>query len=54
MIDPRHPGLGFERLAGWASMYSIRVTKSYRILLKQEANGVFAAVDLGGHEAYRR
>jgi plasmid maintenance system killer protein len=54
MIEPGQPGLHFERLAGWDSMYSIRVTRGYRILLMREADGVFAAVDIGSHEVYRR
>ena len=54
MIDPGRPGLRFERLAGWEAMYSIRVTRGYRVLLMQEPDGVFAAVDIGSHEVYRR
>jgi hypothetical protein len=37
--------------------YSIRVTRSYRILLKRETDeaGEFsAAVDIGTHQIYRR
>jgi mRNA-degrading endonuclease RelE of RelBE toxin-antitoxin system len=54
IVDPGRPGLRFERLAGWDSMFSIRVTRGYRILLMQEADGVFAVVDIGSHEVYRR
>jgi hypothetical protein len=44
----------FERLAGWDAMFSIRVTRGYRILLMRETDGVFAVVDIGSHEVYRR
>jgi hypothetical protein len=30
------------------------MTRGYRILLMREADGVFAVVDIGSHEVYRR
>ena len=57
MEAPDRPGLNFERLPGWDNTYSIRVTRSYRILLKREADEAgefFAAVDIGTHQIYRR
>jgi mRNA-degrading endonuclease RelE of RelBE toxin-antitoxin system len=57
MEAPDRPGLNFERLPGWDNAYSIRVTRSYRILLKREADEageLFAAVDIGTHRIYRR
>ncbi len=57
METPDRPGLNFERLPGWDSTYSIRINRSYRILLKREADAAgefFAAVDIGTHEIYRR
>ncbi len=57
METPDRPGLNFERLPGWDDTYSIRVTRSYRILLKREADEageLFAAVDIGTHQIYRR
>jgi hypothetical protein len=56
MEAPDRPGLNFERLPGWDDTYSIRVTRSY-ILLKREtdaAGELFAAVDIGTHQIYRR
>jgi plasmid maintenance system killer protein len=55
--DPKQPGLNFERLSGWADTYSIRVNRQYRILLVRqtdEAGEIFAAVDIGTHQIYRR
>jgi plasmid maintenance system killer protein len=57
MEAPDRPGLNFERLPGWDDTYSIRVTRSYRILLKREideAGEFFLAVDIGTHQIYRR
>ncbi len=45
MEAPGRPGLNFERLPDWDNTYSIRVTRSYRILLKREAGEFFTAVD---------
>lgn len=55
--NPRHPGLNLERLMGWEDTYSIRVNRQYRILLvreSDEAGELFAAVDIGTHQIYRR
>jgi plasmid maintenance system killer protein len=55
--NPNHPGLNFERLSGWDDTYSIRVNRQYRILLVREtdeAGEIFAAVDIGTHQIYRR
>jgi plasmid maintenance system killer protein len=55
--NPNHPGLNFERLSGWEDTYSIRVNRQYRILLVRqtdEVGEIFAAVDIGTHQIYRR
>jgi len=55
--NPQHPGLNFERLAGFEDTYSIRANRQYRILLAREtddAGEIFAAVDIGTHQVYRR
>lgn len=55
--NPRHPGLNFERLQNWTDHYSIRASRAYRILLRREVDEdgeVFAAVDIGTHQVYRR
>lgn len=42
---------------GWEDTYSIRVNRQYRILLvreSDEAGELFAAVDIGTHQIYRR
>lgn len=57
MEGPDRPGLNFERLAGWDDTYSMRVTRSCRILLKRETDAAgefFTAVDIGIHQTYRR
>lgn len=57
MDNPNHPGLNFERLSGWEDTYSIRVNRQYRILLVREtdvAGEIFAVVDIGTHQIYRR
>ena len=55
--NPRSRGLNLERLSGWEDTYSIRVNRQYRILLVREvdaAGELFAVVDIGTHQIYRR
>jgi mRNA-degrading endonuclease RelE of RelBE toxin-antitoxin system len=56
--NPQRKGLRFERLVGWPDYFSIRVSRSYRILLRREHDDdgeLFAAVDVGSHDdVYRR
>jgi len=33
--NPRHPSLNFERLAGHADLYSIRISRSHRAILRR-------------------
>jgi plasmid maintenance system killer protein len=55
--NPTHPGLNFEQLSGWEATYSIRVNRQYRILLVRQtddAGEIFAVIDIGTHQIYRR
>jgi len=55
--NPQAHGLNFERVKGMGDYYSIRINLQFRILLRRErdAHGeVFAAVDIGTHQVYRR
>jgi len=59
MMDPDHPGLGFEALFNALSgYYTIRVNRPIRILLRKEIDAIgelYAVVDVGNHDAiYRR
>jgi len=53
--NPESRGLNLEPIAG--EMYSIRVNRSFRILLRkrQDASEVYySAEDVGSHDIYRR
>ncbi len=55
--NPTRPGLKFEALSAWRDYYSIRISRGYRVLLRREEDSVgeiFAAVDVGPHDIYRR
>lgn len=55
--NPPRPSLNLERIKGTEAYWSIRVNLAYRILLRLELDGsteVFAAVDIGPHDSYRR
>ena len=55
--DPKRPGLNLKSLSGAPGYFSIRVSRGYRILLRREegrTGEVFAAVDVGPHDVYRR
>lgn len=54
--NPGLPGLNFEKLRGQASIYSIRVTRRFRVLLKRETDKegeLFVAFHVGSHDIYR-
>ena len=44
---------GHVRRAGWEDYYSIRINRRYRILLRKEADDLYAVVDAGPHKAFR-
>ena len=53
--NPASRGLNLEPLAG--EMYSIRVNRSFRILLRKRQDGAevcYTAEDVGSHDIYRR
>jgi plasmid maintenance system killer protein len=58
MIAPARTGANFERIEGTNGRYwSLRVTRNFRIILRLErddSGDVFAAVDVGPHDIYRR
>jgi Txe/YoeB family toxin of Txe-Axe toxin-antitoxin module len=51
--DPDHPSLNFERLAG-SDLFSIRVNRGDRIILRRRDGDRFELVDVGSHDIYRR
>ena len=52
--DPATPGLNFEKLQGHAQLYSIRVNRSYRIILRRDPDGNFLEIiNVGPHDIYR-
>jgi mRNA-degrading endonuclease YafQ of YafQ-DinJ toxin-antitoxin module len=51
--DPDHPSLNFERLAG-SDLFSIRIDRGDRIILRRRDGEWFELVDLGSHDIYRR
>jgi plasmid maintenance system killer protein len=53
VADPDHPSLNFERLAG-SDLFSIRVNRGDRIILRRLDGDSFELVDLGSHDIYRR
>jgi mRNA-degrading endonuclease RelE of RelBE toxin-antitoxin system len=53
--NPESRGLNLEPIAG--EMYSIRVNRGFRILLRKRQDGVevcYVAEDVGSHDIYRR
>jgi mRNA-degrading endonuclease RelE of RelBE toxin-antitoxin system len=57
MKDPRSPGLNLEKLLGFSSMWSIRITQGDRILLSRdedEQGEIWTLHDLGPHDIYRK
>jgi plasmid maintenance system killer protein len=56
-VNERHPGLHFEKLAGYRALFSIRMGRGWRILLRREqddAGDLYAIEDIGPHDVYRR
>jgi len=56
-FSPEVPGLNFEKLGGFANLYSIRLSRSHRAILRKVADeqGVlFEVVKIGPHDIYRR
>jgi hypothetical protein len=45
--NPRHPGLHFEKITG--QYHTIRVDLNFRIVLRDEGDGEFSLIDVGGH-----
>ena len=53
--DPKHPSLRIEKLSGTGGIYSVRVTKGYRLTFEFREGGVIFLRVIGKHdEAYRR
>ena len=47
--------LNFEKLAGRDGIYSIRINRNFRIILRRtEAADTFEIEDIGPHDIYRR
>ena len=57
-VNPYHPGLNFEKLRGWDDLYSIRISRGFRILLRRVAvaggGEYYAAFRMGPHDIYDR
>jgi plasmid maintenance system killer protein len=58
MIGPARRGANFEPLEGTDGRYwSLRVNRNFRIILRRERDAegeIYAAIDLGPHDIYRR
>lgn len=55
--NPARPGLHFEPIVGRPGCYSIRASRSYRILLLRdhdEEGQIFTAANVGPHDIYRK
>jgi mRNA-degrading endonuclease RelE of RelBE toxin-antitoxin system len=56
-LNPRLPGLNFEKLKGNSGMHSIRIASGHRILLSKQIDdrGEFWRLeDIGAHDIYNR
>lgn len=54
--NPRHPSLNFEKLAGKTNLYSIRLNRGDRAILRstQDEDGeLFEVLLIGPHDIYR-
>lgn len=52
-VDHTHPGLRFKKLVG-AENYTIRATRSSRIIRRQLSRDEYELVDVGHHDVLRR
>ena len=53
--DSTSRGLNFEKLRGFDTLYSIRINRNYRIILRRTQDvDTFVIMDLGPHDVYRR
>ena len=54
--SPRHPSLNFERLAGHGNLYSIRISRTHRAILRRVEGtaDTYDLMDVGPHDIYRR
>lgn len=55
--DPARPSLNFESVTGHKGLFTIRVSRAVRIVLRadQDDQGtIYSAVNVGGHEVYDR
>jgi hypothetical protein len=55
-VNPRHPSLNFERLAGHENLHSIRISRGHRAILRrvEAAAETYDLLDVGPHDIYRR
>lgn len=51
--DASHPSLNLEKLKGHPNIYSARVTRGVRMLLRKHDGG-FALIDIDKHDIYKR
>ena len=53
--EPKHPSLRIEKLEGTGGIYSVRVTKEYRMTFEFKEGGVIFLRVVGKHDVvYRR
>ena len=55
--DPRYPGLNLEKLQGHLNLWSFRINRSVRVLLRPvpgAADETWELLDIGPHDIYRR
>jgi plasmid maintenance system killer protein len=53
--DSTARGLHFEKLRGFRTLYSIRIDRNHRIILRRtDAPDTFEIEDIGPHDVYRR
>ncbi|MEK6544923.1 MAG: hypothetical protein AABZ28_00105 [Nitrospinota bacterium] len=53
--DPKHPSLRMEKLGGTGGIYSVRVTKGYRLTFEFREGGVIFLRVVGKHDdVYRK
>ncbi len=54
VTDHTVSSLNFERIVGYENSYSIRASRTVRILLRRVDSDLFEIRAIGNHEVYRR
>ncbi len=54
LLDRNHPGLHFEVIKKSRNLYSIRVGRNHRVIMKEEAPDSYILLRVAVHDVYQR